>query len=162
MLVAQPLRSCGFPSLLGWFLPKKSFTLVPSSSGRFKQQVCSLLGHYAPCSGNSIKSSLADSRVKMCSFYRRFENWLRRHLLPLKIGTDLVPEKLDNFHTLTLLSAWDEFCRRESFKTYIMVIPYRRFGTTSVPSSRMKKYGPDKLYETSVRNYRYTLRKIPE
>jgi hypothetical protein len=37
------------------------------------------------------------------------------------MGTELVPEKSENFHTLTRLSAredFTEFCRRESLKTY--------------------------------------------
>jgi len=39
------------------------------------------------------------------------------------MGTDSVPEKLENFDTLTRLSVREDFidfCRRESFITYLL------------------------------------------
>ena len=44
----------------------------------------------------------------------------------------------------------------------VPVIPYRRFGTTSTPSSRVKNTGPIGCPETSVRNYQYSLHNNPE
>ena len=41
----------------------------------------------------------------------------------LKMGTGSIPATLENFQTLTRLSARDdfiEFCRHESFKTYLL------------------------------------------
>jgi len=42
------------------------------------------------------------------------------------------------------------------------VISYRRFGTTYLPYSRVKKMGPIGCPETSVRNYDHSLRNNPE
>jgi len=71
----------------------------------------------------------------MRRFFRRLGSQLRPHLqgvlvLPnhqhiVKMGTELVPEKSENLHILTQLSAREnitEFCRRESFKTNVPIV----------------------------------------
>jgi hypothetical protein len=65
------------------------------------------------------------------------------------MGMEVAPETSENLQILTRLAAGEdfiEFCRRESFEDLYNVNTYQRFGgNLSVPSSRMKKYGIDRL-----------------